>query len=351
MQHKKLLVIGGLPNREKKLGYGGATVLMQNFVDYLHSRAVNFKFIQTNKYFRQDGKPNGLLNKVYFLLRFIFLLPWCDVVMFNFSDHATVTMYPKLVKVAKILRKIVVFRKFGGSLDIYLSAKSDNVRYKTFKAIDMADLVLLETQHSIDFISQFVSPKKIIRFPNVRNKSDLSSDHIYKKEFVFISHILDEKGVGNILEVARELPKDYKISFFGPIMEKKYQNFDWESYNVKYGGVLNSDEVLKCLSRANILLLTSYREGQPGIIIEAMSVGVPCISTAVGGIPEMVVDGYNGILIAPGDKRALLDAIISFNQEKYKILRINALKVFEQEFEAENTNKRILNEISRLSLC
>lgn len=348
MQHKNLLLIGGLPNKIKKLGYGGATVLMQNFVDFLSERSIKFKFVQTNKYFNKDGKPNGLLNKIYFILKFLFLLPWSDVVMFNFSDHATVTMYPKLVSLAKVLHKKVVFRKFGGSLEKYLADKSEVIKDNTFRAIDKADLVLLETNDSIKHISKFATSPQIVKFPNVRNKTDLRSKKEYNKKFVFISHILDEKGVGDILAVARELPKDYKITFYGPIIEKKYQKFDWELHNVKYGGVLNSDEVLKCLSGANILLLTSYREGQPGIIIEAMSVGVPCISTNVGGIPELVIDGSNGVLITPGDKQALLKVIISLTQADYEKFRVNALKVFEEEFESEKINNRILEAICRL---
>ncbi len=349
MQHKNLLLIGGLPNKTKKLGYGGATVLMQNFVDFLSEKSIKFKFVQTNKYFNKDGKPNGLLNKIYFILRFLFLLPWCDVVMFNFSDHATVSMYPKLVSVAKMLHKKVVFRKFGGSLEKYLTDKNEAIKENTFRAIDKADLVLLETNDSINNISKFAPNPQIVKFPNVRNKTDLRCKKEYNKKFVFISHILDEKGVGDILSVAKNLPKDYQITFYGPIKEEKYFDFDWSSFNVRYGGLLNSEEVLKCLSESNVLLLlTSYREGQPGIIIEAMSVGVPCISTNVGGIPELVENGHNGILIEPGDLNALEDAMLLISQDSYEAMRKNAFEIFTENFEAERTNNRILLEINKL---
>jgi glycosyltransferase involved in cell wall biosynthesis len=59
-----------------------------------------------------------------------------------------------------------------------------------------------------------------------------------------------------------------------------------------------------------LLILPSYEEGLPYVIIEAMLSGLPVISTSVGGIPEVVKDGVNGFLINPGDYKSLADRII-----------------------------------------
>lgn len=63
------------------------------------------------------------------------------------------------------------------------------------------------------------------------------------------------------------------------------------------------------LADAAMFVLPSYMEGMPMSLLEAMSWGLPVIATAVGGVPEIVTDEVNGVLIAPGDIDALAAAI------------------------------------------
>lgn len=348
MQHnERWLVIGGLPNKKRKLGYGGATVLMQNFVDFLKEKEVDFKFVQTNRYFKQDNTPASFKNKLIFFFEFIRQLPWAKCVIFNFSDHATVSLYPFLARLTKKLGKQVVLRKFGGSLELYLSKHPKEKQQYIFQSIDKADLILLETKVGMEYVSQYINSSKLVWLPNVRKHSRFQALERYEKRFVFISHILDEKGVGDILSVAETLPEGYIIDFYGPIKEVKYKDFNWEAYHVQYKGILTSEEVLATLSQYNILLLTSYREGYPGIIIEAMSVGIPTITTTVGGIPEIVKDKYNGLLVEAGNIKQIKEAMYSVNQENYQEMSRNTQRMFTDNFESEATNRRIVNEFQR----
>jgi glycosyltransferase involved in cell wall biosynthesis len=69
------------------------------------------------------------------------------------------------------------------------------------------------------------------------------------------------------------------------------------------------DDVRVWLAALDIFVLSSDWEGMPNAILEAMAAGLPVVATAVGGTPEVVVDGITGLLVPRGDPEALRQAI------------------------------------------
>jgi glycosyltransferase involved in cell wall biosynthesis len=90
---------------------------------------------------------------------------------------------------------------------------------------------------------------------------------------------------------ARELSLDGRVVFLGP---------------------LPRSDVLALFRRADAALLSSAWENFPHTLVEALAVGTPAIATAVGGVPEIVTEGENGLLVRPGDPEALAGAIQRF---------------------------------------
>ncbi|QCK87608.1 glycosyltransferase [Phreatobacter aquaticus] len=75
-------------------------------------------------------------------------------------------------------------------------------------------------------------------------------------------------------------------------------------------------DYLACIARlANVFVLASHLEGLPLALVEAMALGVPCISTDINGIPEAVRHGRNGLLVPPRDPPALAEAIARLARE------------------------------------
>ena len=85
--------------------------------------------------------------------------------------------------------------------------------------------------------------------------------------------------------------------------------------SVKFLGVVTGQEKLDLFRKATIFVLPSYGENLPYALLEALSTGLPVITTPVGAIPEFVEDGKNGFLIEPGDYGALADRIIKLLQD------------------------------------
>jgi glycogen(starch) synthase len=75
------------------------------------------------------------------------------------------------------------------------------------------------------------------------------------------------------------------------------------------------DEALALVAGADAALLTSAWENFPHAAVEALSVGVPVVSTAVGGVPEIVRDGGNGLLVPPGSSDAVAAALTRVLEE------------------------------------
>jgi glycosyltransferase involved in cell wall biosynthesis len=78
---------------------------------------------------------------------------------------------------------------------------------------------------------------------------------------------------------------------------------------VRFVGGRSREDVLRILSAADAAILSSRWENFPHLVVEALAVGTPVIATAVGGVPEIVHDGENGLLVPAGDPDALAEAI------------------------------------------
>ena len=84
---------------------------------------------------------------------------------------------------------------------------------------------------------------------------------------------------------------------------------------IRFVGPLDRDDVLALFRAADASILSSSWENFPHTVVEALAVGTPVIATAVGGVPELVRDGENGLLVPPGDPGALASAIERFVRE------------------------------------
>lgn len=114
---------------------------------------------------------------------------------------------------------------------------------------------------------------------------------------------------------------------------------------VRFLGGCSRDEVLRLFHAADAALLSSAWENFPHTVVEALAAGTPVIATAVGGIPEVVADGANGLLVPADDPGALADAIENYfaNEELRLRLRANAAASV-----ADYTPERIFAEIERV---
>jgi colanic acid/amylovoran biosynthesis glycosyltransferase len=79
--------------------------------------------------------------------------------------------------------------------------------------------------------------------------------------------------------------------------------------HINFEGNVNQDRIRRFYREADAFVLASFAEGIPVVLMEAMAMGIPCISTMITGIPELIRDGIDGFLVMPSDDHALAQTI------------------------------------------
>jgi glycosyltransferase involved in cell wall biosynthesis len=129
---------------------------------------------------------------------------------------------------------------------------------------------------------------------------------------LFIGRLAKAKGLPILLEAAaRVADATLDIAGDGPerkILEEKARMLNI-SNRVKFLGYQSQQQVRELLKHADVFVMSSFAEGLPVVLMEAMAAGVPVVSTCIAGIPELVSDGHSGFLVSPGDASAMGNVI------------------------------------------
>jgi glycosyltransferase involved in cell wall biosynthesis len=109
------------------------------------------------------------------------------------------------------------------------------------------------------------------------------------------------------------------------IIKRKYKN-EISNLNIEFLGKLNAVEMVEQLCSSNFYIHPSYIENSPNSVCEAMALGMPVISTNVGGISSLITDRSDGLLVQEGEPYSMSAAIINLinNYEYAKLLGENA---------------------------
>lgn len=144
----------------------------------------------------------------------------------------------------------------------------------------------------------------MIDYPE-KQKIDKSPEVI---TFLFFGLITEAKGIFDLIQVIAANKNKYrgkiKLLIGGNGKVEKLLSLIKENEIediVVFLGWVNGEKKVNALNRADVYILPSYIEGSPVSILEAMSYGLPIISTKVGGIPELVKNKENGLLIDAGN--------------------------------------------------
>ena len=83
-----------------------------------------------------------------------------------------------------------------------------------------------------------------------------------------------------------------------------------------FEGPVNHDRIRALYDAADLFCIPSFAEGIPIVLMEAMASGIPCVTTQIAGIPELIRTGLDGLLVAPSDLDGLTDALATLMDDE-----------------------------------
>lgn len=334
----QILLIGPTINKENPQLTGGAIVLFENLLNELEREKIPYLLVDTNK----KNYSNTLFATMSIVIQ-IFIKQFKVRHISLHSSQDYLFWAPFILLCGKVFNKSTSLRKFGGDAWDTLN-QSKGIKRNVLKLIfKKVDFLFLEMQFLVNNFKRL--NKNSFWFPNVRNLPDIQvKKKPFRKRFVFISHVKQEKGIDEIVEVVKLLDSRYTIDIYGIIDDPKYSHAYFKEQGVSYQGILSVEEVVPVLSSYDVLLLPSYKEGYPGIVIESYSVGIPVITTHLKGLEEIVDDYQTGIMVEVKNVHALKEAIEYFTPDNYKAMSEHA----REKFSLFNTEKRTKAFIDRV---
>jgi glycosyltransferase involved in cell wall biosynthesis len=133
--------------------------------------------------------------------------------------------------------------------------------------------------------------------------------------FLYVGRLHSTKGVDVLLEAAHCLADEYAFTLTvvgsGPQEADLRERFAGQNW-CRFAGHVSQQAVADFIANSDLLCIPSvWKENSPGVVIHALSKGLPVIGSNVGGIPEYVSHGENGLLVPPSDVAAWRDALAS----------------------------------------
>ena len=194
----------------------------------------------------------------------------------------------------------------------------------------LAGGIVFQTKDARQWFPKRIQQKSRIIMNQVDSKF-FNTDHISDAYYVAIGRLDESKNFSMLIKSFGEFSKVYpenKLLIYGKGQEEtKLKNLIGElGLNEKVILMGQTDNVPKALSKAKVFILSSDYEGMPNALLEAMSVGVPVISTdcPCGGPKMIIQDNENGLLVPVNDEKAMTDAMLKIEgsdelREKFKL--------------------------------
>jgi glycosyltransferase involved in cell wall biosynthesis len=272
-------------------------------------------------------KNVGLINRQLLFLKSLCLVLFARIrgaKIFHIHMAMKGSFFRKLIisNILKFFQSVVIIHLHGSEFkDFY---KSSSFKEWIIKLFQRADRVIVLSESWKAFVENIAPEAKVTVVNNYvaeikKEEVDKDSDFI----FLFLGAIGKRKGIFDLLAAFENLYKKNKnIRLYiagnddANVLPEIIEGLEC-SDKIRFFGWIDYQEKTNLLNVSDCLILPSYNEGLPMVILEAMSANVPVISTYVGGIPEVIKHGENGFLLRPGNIQDIELMMEKIQNEKF----------------------------------
>lgn len=234
------------------------------------------------------------------------------IVHIHTSSYSGFNRSKIFIRIAKVFNKKIVLHVHGGAFKEFYQTSPKSIT----RILDKCDCIVALSE-SWKLYFEGITTSKVCVVDNIipKPKRVLNAKSDAKTHLLFLGLVTDKKGIFDLIDVIDKIRDDLNGKFclhIGGNGEVSRLNDIIRQRDlaelVIFEGWISGERKKEMLSMADAFILPSYTEGLPISILEAMSYGLPILTTPVGGIPE-VVDSSNGILFEPGNDRQMEDAL------------------------------------------
>ncbi len=211
---------------------------------------------------------------------------------------------------------IILHMHGGGFRSFYESNVGLLGRLFVRTVLRKTDVVVVLSSEWEEFFKKIVPQVDVVVIPNaVAIPPALKEAHWLKagvRQITCLGRLWQRKGTWDLMHACAQLGEACELYLAGDGEIERARSLADElgiGSRVQLPGWIDAKSRDEILSGTHVFVLASYMEGLPMALLEAMSYGLPVISTPVGGIPSLIESGVNGLLIEPGDIAGLTQSI------------------------------------------
>ena len=256
----------------------------------------------------------------------------------------------------RVMGRRVIYHIHDGTFEAFLRDQPPVRKAILRRSLRMASRVILLSEMaraSLDPLAPKVAWRVVHNGVAIPPTTGGSRDGTVR--FLFLGNLTCRKGAYDLLAAtvrAREAGLKAEVRLAGSevqpgdrqTLEQAIADAGCED-QVKVLGYIEGPAKDEALQTSDCLVLPSYAEGLPMVVLEAMAYGLPVIATRVGAIPEVLTDGQEGFLIEPADVKALADRMlrVAGDPELRRRMGLDARRVAEARFSLDAMVDRIMD--------
>jgi len=241
-------------------------------------------------------------------------------------------------RVNKLFKNKTIIHLHGSEFKVFFESRNAFTKSMIIKLIQFCDEFVVLSDSWAEYITSISGRTTKV----INNYVDITPQPVVrsKNKILFLGAFIQRKGIYDLIKAFSHLDDDYELHLCGSGEDEKVNQLatslevidritlhGWVDFNTKN----------QLLSECTVMILPSYNEGLPMVLIEAMACEIPIITTPVGGIPEVIIDGKTGYLTPAGDVDKIVNKlreVLSASEENEYICK-NAKDLYLDKFNSK----------------